>query len=191
MRKIKNKRSEKVNIPALIIISIILFLIFQIIYFLQANIFPNITIAGVMPNLFVIFILVIGLYGNNFLSLLFGIICGLWIDLLYGEVIGVTSAMLCLIGFVATWFDTLWSKDEKISIIIMVLLSTLIFEFGSYFIKSVILEFEMEIKTFFKIIFFEELYNVLLTIIFFGMIKKFGYIMERRLKRNNMFTVQL
>lgn len=74
MKKYKNRRKEKVNIPALIIISIILFLIFGLLYFLQANIFPLIPISGVTPNLFVIFILVIGLFGNNFLAILFGII---------------------------------------------------------------------------------------------------------------------
>lgn len=80
MRKIKNRRRAKVNIPALIIISIVLFLVFQLLYFLQSNIFPMIPIAGIVPNLFVIFILVIGLYGNNFLAMFFGIICGIWID---------------------------------------------------------------------------------------------------------------
>lgn len=191
MRKIKNKRRGRLNISSLILISIILFIVFQILYFLQANIFPMIPIAGIVPNLFVIFILVIGLYGNNFLAILYGIICGIWIDSLYGEVIGITPAMLCLIGFIATWFDTLWSKDEKISIIIMVILSTLLFEFGCYFIKSIVLEFDLEMSTFFKILFWEELYNVLLTIIFFGLIKKLGYMMERKLKRSNMYTVEL
>jgi len=191
MKRVRNKKKTKINIPALIIISLILFFVFQLLYFLQTNIFPLIPIAGITPNLFVIFILVIGLYGNNFLAILYGIICGIWIDTLYSEVIGITSAMLCLIGFIATWFDTLWSKDEKISIIIMVILSTLLFEFGCYFIKSVVLNFELEISVFFKIIFCEELYNILLTIIFFGMIKRLGYIMERKLKRNNMYTVEL
>lgn len=109
----------------------------------------------------------------------------------YGEVVGITPAMLCLIGFIATWFDSLWSKDEKISIIIMVILSTFIFELGSYFIKSLIFSFEIEIHVFFKILFWEEIYNVLLTIIFFGMIKKLGYMMERKLKRSNMYSVEL
>lgn len=99
--------------------------------------------------------------------------------------------MFCLIGFVATWFDSLWSKDEKISIVIMVFIATFVFEFGSYFLKSVVLEFEMEIKPFFKILAIEELYNVLLTIILFGFIKKIGYKMERKLKRTNMYTVEL
>ena len=99
--------------------------------------------------------------------------------------------MLCLVGFVATWFDSLWSKDEKISIIIMVILSTFIFEFGAYFIKSVILDFDLEIKIFLKILFWEEIYNILLTIIFFKLIKKLGYMMERKLKKNNMYSVEL
>ena len=90
----------------------------------------------------------------------------------FGDVFGITSAMFCLVGFIATWFDTLWSKDEKISIIIMVILSTLFFEFGSYFIKSLVSDFELEIAIFFRILAIEELYNILLTIIFFGTIKK-------------------
>ena len=74
MKKYKNKRKEKLNIPALIMISIILFFSFIFLYFLQANIFPLITINGITPNLFVIFILMIGLFGNNFLAIMFGII---------------------------------------------------------------------------------------------------------------------
>ncbi len=191
MRKYKNRRKERLNIPAIILISLILFLIFGLLYFLQANIFPLIPINGVVPNLFVIFILVIGLFGNNFLALLFGIISGMFIDLTYGEVVGITPAMLCLVGFIATWFDSLWSKDERISIIIMVILSTFIFEFGAYFIKSLVLDFEIEKGIFFKILLWEEVYNVLLTIIFFGVIKKLGYMMERKLKRSNMYSVEL
>ena len=74
MKKLKNRRRTKLNIPALIVISFILLLIFAILYFLQTNIFPFIPIHGIVPNLFVIFILVIGLFGNNFLAILFGII---------------------------------------------------------------------------------------------------------------------
>ena len=191
MRNTRNRRRDKLNIPALIIISIVLFLIFGVLYFLQTNIFPLIPINGIVPNLFVIFILIIGLFGNNFLAILFGVIIGIFIDLNYGETVGITPAMLCLIGFIATWFDSLWSKDEKISIIIMVILSTLIFEFGSYFIKSLVLEFTLEIGVFFKILFWEELYNILLTIIFFGLIKKLGYMMERKLKRSNMYSIEM
>ena len=191
MRKIGNIRKQRVNFGSNLLVAVLLIIAFIIIYFLQANVFSNFTIAEIKPNLFIIFILIIGLFGNNFLSILFSIICGIWLDSLYSESIGITSAMLCLIGFMATWFDSLWSKDEKISIVIMVFIATFIFEFGSYFLKSIIFDFEIEIKIFFKILALEELYNVLLTIIFFGLIKKLGYGMERKLKRTNMCTVEL
>ena len=191
MRKIGNIRKQRVNFGSNLLVAVLLIIAFIIIYFLQANVFSSFTIAGIKPNLFIIFILIIGLFGNNFLSILFSIICGIWLDSLYSESIGITSAMLCLIGFMATWFDSLWSKDEKISIVIMVFIATFIFEFGSYFLKSIIFDFEIEIKIFFKILALEELYNVLLTIIFFGLIKKLGYGMERKLKRTNMYTVEL
>ena len=191
MRKIGNIRKQRLNFGSNLLVAVLLIIAFIIIYFLQANVFSSFTIAGIKPNLFIIFILIIGLFGNNFLSILFSVICGIWLDSLYSESIGITSAMLCLIGFMATWFDSLWSKDEKISIVIMVFIATFIFEFGSYFLKSIIFDFEIEIKIFFKILALEELYNVLLTIIFFGLIKKLGYGMERKLKRTNMYTVEL
>ena len=191
MRRVGNIKKQKVSVGANLIVSIILIFVSLIIYFLQSSVFSELTIAGIKPNLFVIFILFIGLFGNNYLSLIFSIICGIWLDSIYAEVIGITPAMFCLIGFMATWFDSLWSKDEKISIVIMVIIATFIFEFGCYFLKSVILDFEMELWAFFKILIVEELYNTLLTIIFFGMIKKLGYAMERKLKRNNMYTVEL
>jgi len=74
MKKFKNRKRAKLNIPALIGISFVLLFIFAILYFLQTNIFPFIPIHGIVPNLFVIFILIIGLFGNNFLAILFGII---------------------------------------------------------------------------------------------------------------------
>ena len=58
-------------------ISILFFIAFIIIYLLQANLFPNLKILGVMPNLFVILILWIGLFASTFEAVVFGIIMGL------------------------------------------------------------------------------------------------------------------
>ena len=187
----KGRRKNRFNIFAMLIISLILLFSFLFIYFLQANIFPLITIAGIVPNLFVIYILFIGLYANSFLAISFGIFIGFWLDTIYGNCLGITSACLTVIGFIASWFDSLWSKDEKISIIIMIIVSTVIFEMTSYFLKSITFEFEFELLPFLKILLIECLYNVFLTIIFFKPFKKLGYKMERNLKRNNMYTVEL
>ena len=70
----------------------------------------------------------------------------------------------------------------------MVLGATFIFELGSYFINSIILEFEREYFAFFKILILECIYNVLLTIIIYPIMQKIGYMMDRSFKRNNILT---
>lgn len=163
-------------------------LMFFLIYFLQVNIFNSFTIAGVKPNLFIIYILFIGLFANQFLGISFGVVCGLIIDLLYGKTIGITAIMLCAIGYLGSYFDRNFSKENKLTIIFMIIGATIIFEFGSYFLTSIILEFEREYLYFFKIVLIETLYNVLIVIILYPLIQKVGYSIDRNFKRNNILT---
>ena len=56
------------------VLSIVLIILsFLIIYFIQSNLFSWFTIANVKPNLFVIFILCIGLFAGKKLGLIFGV----------------------------------------------------------------------------------------------------------------------
>lgn len=167
---------------------ILLILTYFIIFFLQANLFQEFTIAGVMPNLFVIYILFIGLSANVTMGLSFGVIGGLMIDLIYGKTVGVTAFMLCVIGYLGAYFDQNFSKENKITIIIMVAISTIIFEVGCYMINSVILGFEVEILYFTKILCIEVIYNLLLTILFYPVFQKIGHSIDRTFKKNNILT---
>ena len=97
-----------------------LILTFFVIYFLQVNIFNNFTIAGIKPNLFIIYILFIGLFANQILGISFGVVTGLILDLLYGKTIGVTAIMLCAVGYLGSYFDRNFSKENKLTIIFMV-----------------------------------------------------------------------
>lgn len=86
---------------------IILLITFIIIYLLQVNFFSGFTIAGVMPNLFIIFVLFIGLYSGARYGTAFGILIGLFIDLL-------GSAVVRTIGnsFRCNWISSedIWKK---------------------------------------------------------------------------------
>lgn len=55
----------------------LLFITFIVIYFLQLNFFNWFTIAGVRPNLFIIFVLFIGLYAGIRMGTIFRLI--VWI----------------------------------------------------------------------------------------------------------------
>ena len=166
----------------------LLIITFLIIFFLQANIFQNFTIAGVMPNLFVIFILFVGLSANAGVGIAFGVIGGLLLDLIYSKSIGITAVMLCVIGYLGAYFDRNFSKENKITIIIMIAVSTILYEVGYYAINSIILGFDAEILYFIKILAIEVLYNILLTIILYPIIQKMGYSIDRAFKRNNILT---
>lgn len=169
-----------------IVISLIIF--FFIIYFLQVNIFSSFTIAGISPNLFIIYVLFIGLYANQFWGITLGVIFGLIIDLIFGKTIGITAVMLCIIGFLGSYFDKNFSKENKLTIIFMIAGTTLIYEFGVYFLNSIILEFDREYFYFARIVIVEIIYNILLTIIIYPLIQKIGYIIDRNFKHNNILT---
>ena len=165
-----------------------LIIVFFLIYFLQANVFSTFTIAGIKPNLFVIYILFVGLFANQILGISFGVVIGLILDLLYGKTIGTSAVMFCVIGYLGSYFDKNFSKENKLTIIFMVAGATLVYELGTYFLNSIFLEFEREYWNFIKILFIEILYNVLLSIIFYPMIQKLGYLIDRNFKRNNILT---
>lgn len=169
-------------------ISIVFFITFIIIYILQANVFVNLKIAGVMPNLFVLLILYIGLFANTLHAIVFSIITGLIIDLTYGKVIGITAVMLCIIGYLGAYFDKNFSKESKLKIVFMVIGSTIIYEMGYYILSSIIVGFDLEWWNFTRIIIFEVIYNVLITIILYPVIQKTGFEVDRKFKKNNILT---
>ena len=170
------------------VIIVSLIITFFIIYFLEVNILSSFTIAGIKPDLFVIYILFIGLYGTQFWGITFGVMCGLILDLIFEKTIGISAVMLCMIGYLGSYFDKNFSKESRLTIIFMVIGSTIIYELGSYFLNSIILEFDRELLYFTKILVVEVLYNVLLTIILYPLIQKIGYVIDRNFKHNNIMT---
>ena len=89
---------------------------------------------------------------------------------------------------VGGYFDKNFSKENKLSIIIMVIGITIGSEIIIYFLNSLLLEIPIQLIAFIKILLIEVLYNVLLTFIFYGVILKLGGIVERQFKQKNILT---
>lgn len=171
-----------------VLINIGIILTFLILYFLQANFFSWFQIAGVMPNLFVILVLFIGLFTGRGMGAMYGVIFGILLDLFIGRKIGMTAIMLGSIGLIAELFDKNFSKDSRMTIMIMVIGSTIIFEVGMYILNYFILSTNVEIIQFIKILIIEVIYNTILTIILYPLIQKAGYGIEKEFKRNKILT---
>lgn len=167
---------------------IILIISFFIIYFLQANFFTYFTIAGIKPNLFVIFVLFIGLFAGKKLGLLLGIIFGFFLDIVIGRQIGISGIMLGAIGLIGEYFDKSFSKESRITIILMIMGSTIIYEIGCYVFNIITLDVNFELISFSKILLIEVLYNVLITIIIYPIMQRLGHNLEEIFKIKNILT---
>ncbi len=100
-----------------VIINLLLILSLLIIYFLQSNLFNWFTISGIMPNLFVIFVLFVGLFTNRITGIVYGVVLGLILDLVIGMQVGVNAIGYGIIGFLSATFDKNFSKDSRATII--------------------------------------------------------------------------
>lgn len=170
------------------LINVILILLIFVIYFLQSNFFNWFTIAGVKPNLFVIYILFIGLFGNRSMGIVYGAITGIFLDLLLEEKVGVNLIGLTLIGAIATIFARNFSKDSRITVMLMTFGSTIIFEIVIYFINYVMFSINVEVFKFINILLVEAIYNIILVIILYPLLQKLGYYIENEYKGNKILT---
>ena len=114
---------------------------------------------------------------------------GLRIDFEVGrEAVGTTAIMLTIVSVLAAYLDKNFSKDSRITIMIMVVIATFIYEIGLYGLNIFIFEFETEMSTFMKMLLVEVLYNLIITIILYNPIRKLGNILERNFKEKNILT---
>lgn len=167
---------------------LLIILLFVIIYFLQINFFSWFTFRGISPNLFIGFVLLIGLFVGKKQGALFGAIFGLILDFTIGKDIGTYTILLSIIGLFGEYLDKNFSKDSLISLIIMCSIATILFEIGYYAVLCIRDNLTPEILKFLIILITETLYNGLLLIIFYPLIKKIGYYMENIFKGKKLLT---
>ena len=155
-----------------------LILTFFIIYFLQANFFTWFNIATIMPNVYVILVLFIGLFVKRKIGLACGIGFGLYLDIVLGKTIGTSALALGIVGFLGEIFSKNFSKDSRFIVCLMVIGTTAVYEIIVYLLTMLRTEGTVEILAFLKILLIEMLFNGLITIIIYPLIKKAGYYLE-------------
>ena len=74
------------------------------------------------------------------------------------------------------------------TIMLMVLGTTVIFEIVKYILNYILLSTNIEVFSFIKIMIIEILYNIILTIIIYPLIQKFGYYIENEYKGSKILT---
>ena len=171
-----------------ILIHIGLIITFIIIYLLQSIFFSEFTIAGIMPNIFIILMLYIGLYMGRTHGIIYGIIFGIFIDLWIGKSLGITSIALALIGVISGMLDKTFSKDSRLIVLLMGVVCTLIYEIALYVMQYIVFRINIEIVEFIQILLVETIYNVIIIIILYPLMKLTGYEIENEIKGDKILT---
>ena len=171
-----------------VFIHISLVIVFIIIYLLQTIFFNHFTIAGIMPNIFIILMLYIGLYMGRTMGIIYGIIYGIFLDIWIGKSIGLTSIALAIIGLISGMFDKTLSKDNRMTVLLMGIACTVIYETILYLMQYMVYGINLEILSFIKTLLVEVIYNMLLIIILYPVMNKSGYEIEDEIKGNRILT---
>ena len=171
-----------------ILIHISLIVVFVVIYLLQTIFFSHFTIAGIMPNIFIILMLYIGLYMGRTIGIIYGITYGIFLDMWVGKSIGLTSIALAIIGLISGMFDKTLSKDNRMTVLLMGIVCTVIYETVLYLLQYMAFAINIEIVSFIKILLIEVVYNMLLIIILYPILDKTGYEIEEEIKGNRILT---
>ena len=167
---------------------LILILIFLIIYFLQFNFFTWFNIRGVMPNLFIVFVLLVGIFIGQKVGIAVGLFVGLIIDILIGKQIGFTGIALGVIGYIGEVLDKNFDKNNLITLLAMIAIVTAGYELLQMFYSIIRAGLNFNILMYVVMIIVEVLFNVLLTMIFYPLIKKIGHYFEEIFKVKRVLT---
>ena len=168
-----------------IIISIIV--IYFVIYFLQVNFFNWFTIDGVQPNLFVLLILFIGIFTNAKIGCILGFFLGLYTDFLFSNTIGISAVLFSVLGFCGEFLEKRFSRDSKITIVLMGSIITAVYEIVLYIVRIAKYSINFEIS-FIYLLSIEMIFNAFLIIILYPLIHKFGTYVESIFKNKKMST---
>lgn len=149
-------------------------LIFFIIYFLQSNFFTWFNIAGVMPNLFIVLTMLIGLFMKKKSGFVLGIIFGVLIDLFVGVRIGINAISLAIVGLCAEALDKSFSKDNRITVMFLTCILTVLAEVIVYALQILFCGTNLQVLAFTKVIAIEVLYNAILIAVIYPLFWAFG-----------------
>lgn len=157
---------------------LLFFLIYFAIYFLQVNFFSWFNINGVKPNLFVVLVLLIGLYTNSKIGQVLGFIIGLLTDFLFSNSIGVSAVLFMFIGYVSEPLQNRFPKNSKITLMIMSTIITVVYELIKACYRYMFFSSQIGFVEFTYTLLIELIFNVLLIIILYPAINKFSLFVD-------------
>jgi rod shape-determining protein MreD len=163
---------------------VVLTLLIIVCFCLQCTLFNTLSLGYISPNILIIITSSFGLMRGKKEGLVIGFFCGLLIDIFYGDVLGFYALIYMYIGYVNGFFNKIF-YDEDIKLpIILITLSDLTYGF-------IIYVFLFLLRTRFDFIYYlihiiipEVVYTIVVTIVFYRVIRAINRKLESKEKRS-------
>lgn len=162
-----------------ILMVIIIFVIICICIWFQIGFLNSIPLAGIIANIGIVLVAGLGLITGKFIGGTVGGAYGLLIDICFGRSVGIYTALYSLSGVIAGFLNKGFSKGNKISMVMLILICTAFFETMVYILNIIFNKYEFNLSVLVVNLILESAYNMLLTIIFFKPIVFLGDILNK------------
>ncbi len=107
-------------------------------FLLQTTLFQHMSFAGIVPNMMIIVTCVCGLMSGKNDGMMTGFICGLLMDIVYGDILGFNALVFLYIGYVNGSVNRLFYPDDIKLPLIFISLSDLSYLFITYLLRFVL-----------------------------------------------------
>ncbi len=165
---------KKFFVGVLTLIVMLLFL------WLQINVFNYFALFGIIPNIGIILIISISLCSGKNIGAISGIIYGVLFDATFENGFGIYTLLFGILGYLIGLLKGEVALDNQVSLLIIVSLSTVLFEVANLFIISINGRFlDFSFMYIFKVLALEVVYNIFLTFIMYKPLMLLGDIINR------------
>ena len=101
-------------------------------FLLQTTVFQTLKLAGISPNIILILVVSIGLMCGRTEGMIVGFFCGLLLDIMYGNILGIFTLVYMIIGYINGFFNHMFYSDDIILPMGLIITNDLVLNLGIY-----------------------------------------------------------
>ena len=156
---------------------IVMLIMILLSFLIQSTVLRMISVSFIRPNLLLMIVIIFAFMRGRTSGMVLGFICGLFVDMFSSPVLGFTSLVYVLIGYVCgCCYNIFFDEDVKVPVILVSLGE--IFYRGAYYVFQYLMLNRVSLRSY-------SLYTVLpelvSTIVFTFLLYKFMFMIDKKL----------
>lgn len=157
-------------------------------FLLQTSVFSLVELAGVTPNILLIFIASIAVMRGQKVGMWIGFFCGLLLDIFYGSFLGGYAFLYMAFGFVDGYFHRIYYSDDNVLPLLLIGANDLVYGLIMYVLAG-LLQSHFGILYYVKNIILPELvYTVAVSLVLYQILLRVNDRLSRDEKRSADFV---